>query len=289
MGSKNSIAHKVINNLPRAENFYDLFCGGGSITHCAILSKKYNNIYMNDLDGQMPQLFLDAINGKYLGNNERISREEFEIRKSEDPFVRLAWSFGNQGDNYCYGKDIEMFKKAYWYALFYDDFTLYWKLGVNIPIMRGNNINEKRLKIKKWLRDNYKDKPKLHTFQSYANIRRINNLSTLVIPQNVNLITSSGFYDAVEIKENSVIYCDIPYEDTAEYVSGPFNHRKFYDWAYKQGELLVISSYDVSDDRFIRVVNFKKASLLASGRGEIKNEGLFISKKQLEKWGKINV
>ena len=65
MGSKNTIAHKIIDYLPKANNFYDLFCGGCSITHCAMLSKKWQNIYFNDIDGGMPKLFLDSIKGKY--------------------------------------------------------------------------------------------------------------------------------------------------------------------------------------------------------------------------------
>lgn len=36
-GSKNSIAEKIINIIPSAENFYDLFAGGCAITHCAML------------------------------------------------------------------------------------------------------------------------------------------------------------------------------------------------------------------------------------------------------------
>lgn len=37
MGSKNSIAKNLIKQLPRAENFYDLFCGGGSMAHRAAM------------------------------------------------------------------------------------------------------------------------------------------------------------------------------------------------------------------------------------------------------------
>ena len=36
MGSKNKIAEWVLSYLPQADNFYDLFCGGCAITHCAI-------------------------------------------------------------------------------------------------------------------------------------------------------------------------------------------------------------------------------------------------------------
>lgn len=38
MGSKNAIADDIVNILPKADNLYDLFCGGCAITHCAILN-----------------------------------------------------------------------------------------------------------------------------------------------------------------------------------------------------------------------------------------------------------
>ena len=40
-GSKNAIAEWVIGQLPEAETFVDLFCGGCAITHAAMLSGKY--------------------------------------------------------------------------------------------------------------------------------------------------------------------------------------------------------------------------------------------------------
>ena len=36
MGSKNKIAKWVVGCLPAAPHFYDLFCGGGAVTHAAI-------------------------------------------------------------------------------------------------------------------------------------------------------------------------------------------------------------------------------------------------------------
>jgi site-specific DNA-adenine methylase len=49
MGSKNTIADDIVNILPKANNLYDLFCGGCAITHCAILKSKYKHYYINDL------------------------------------------------------------------------------------------------------------------------------------------------------------------------------------------------------------------------------------------------
>lgn len=54
-GSKNSIAEWVVGNLPRADTFVDLFCGGCAITHAALLSGKYKNFIINDIDGRVPK------------------------------------------------------------------------------------------------------------------------------------------------------------------------------------------------------------------------------------------
>lgn len=44
MGSKNSIAKNLIKQLPRRENFYDLFCGGGAMAHRAAEFREVYNI-----------------------------------------------------------------------------------------------------------------------------------------------------------------------------------------------------------------------------------------------------
>lgn len=280
MGSKNAIAHKIIECLPKTENFYDLFCGGCSITECAILSKKWKNIYFNDIDGEIPKLFLNAIHGKYQSEKEWISREEFLKRKDNDAYVRLCWSFGNSGKAYLYSKEIEPFKKAYWYAIFFDDFSLFWKLGINIPKVKAKNYKAKRLAIKTKLKKIYTD-TRLQSLESLERLQRLQSLQSLEM--------SSKSYDEVSIKENSIVYCDIPYENTAEYTSGSFNHKKFYDWAFNQKELVVISSYEISDDRFQRVINFKKVSLLnnAVKSKKKKKEGLFVAKNKIELWKKL--
>ena len=45
-----SIAKWVCDILPNANTLYDLFAGGGVITHCASLNQKYNNYIVNDLN-----------------------------------------------------------------------------------------------------------------------------------------------------------------------------------------------------------------------------------------------
>ena len=286
MGSKNTIAHIIIDILPKADNFYDLFCGGCSITHCAMLSKKWKNIYFNDIDKEMPQLFLDSIRGKYKKEKRWISREDFDREKDKSAYIRCVWSFGNKGTNYLYGKEIEPYKKAYWYAIMFDDFSLFWDLGINIPHIKAKTYKEKRLKIKQALTNQIKTiKQQLKLNKNYIDLQYENN-QALERLQSLQMFTKS--YDEVPIKENSIIYCDIPYENTAEYVNDGFNHKKFYDWAYNQKELVVISSYNVSDDRFQRVINLKKTGSLKGGStGKTLNEGLFIAKNKKELWDRL--
>ena len=194
------------------------------------------------------------------------------------------WSFGNKGTNYLYGKEIEPYKKAYWYAVMYDDFSLLWALGINIPKIKAKNYKEKRLAIARELK-RLKKNSRNQALERLERLQSLQSLQSLGALERLQMFAKS--YDEVPIKENSVVYCDIPYENTAEYVNGGFDHKKFYDWAYNQKELVVISSYEVNDDRFKRVINLKKNSNLQGGYGNIKNEGLFIAKNKIDLWNEM--
>jgi 16S rRNA G966 N2-methylase RsmD len=109
-GSKNSIAKWVISNLPASHTFVDLFAGGCAVTHAAILSGKFGRFIANDIT-EYPQVFRDAIDGKYRNECRWISREDFLRLKDDDPYVRLCWSFGNDMKTYMYAPEVERFKK----------------------------------------------------------------------------------------------------------------------------------------------------------------------------------
>lgn len=109
-GSKNSIAKWVISNLPASHTFVDLFAGGCAVTHAAILSGKFGRFIANDIT-EYPQVFRDAIDGKYRNECRWISREDFFRLKDIDPYVRLCWSFGNGMRSYLYDPEVERFKK----------------------------------------------------------------------------------------------------------------------------------------------------------------------------------
>ena len=91
---------------------------------------------------------------------------------------------------------------------------------------------------------------------------------------------SNKSYDEIEIKQNSVIYCDIPYQNTVEYKIGSFDYDKFYSWCEKQTEPLFVSSYDLPADRFFCIKEFEKNCTFQSGGNNKKIEKLYIPKHQ---------
>ena len=77
-GSKSKIAEWLIEQLPKAKHFYDLFGGGGAISHCAVLSRKYEVVHYNELNPLICKAFQIAVNGEFKNEKRWISREEFK-------------------------------------------------------------------------------------------------------------------------------------------------------------------------------------------------------------------
>lgn len=90
---------------------------------------------------------------------------------------------------------------------------------------------------------------------------------------------SAKSYDGLEMPENSLIYCDPPYINTAGY-GVEFDHSKFYDWCRAQKELVLISEYTMPDD-FIPIWRKNKCVLLCSGGAKKAEEKLFIHESKM--------
>ena len=116
-GSKSGIAKWVVSYLPKSHTFVDLFAGGCAVTHAAMLSGKFERFMANDI-AEYPQVFCDAIAGKYQNEHRWISRDDFFRLKDSDPYVRLCWSFGNDMKSYLYAPEVERFKK-HLHAIFF--------------------------------------------------------------------------------------------------------------------------------------------------------------------------
>lgn len=91
-------------------------------------------------------------------------------------------------------------------------------------------------------------------------------------------------YRQVPIKNNSVIYCDIPYRSTDVYnfpVENDFDYSAFYEWCGKQTELVIVSEYNMPED-FICVNQIEKCVTLQSGSHNKAIEKLFVPKHQID-------
>ena len=147
-GSKNQIAEQIIANLPKAEHFYDVFGGGGAMTHCAILSGKYKYVHYNELNPLICNGFRMAINGDFRNNTQWVSREDFNNLKQIDPFVAMCWSFGNNLNMYMYAKEIEPWKKALHWLYINQNDSLMRSFGLNPPVFYS------RTETRAWIKAN---------------------------------------------------------------------------------------------------------------------------------------
>lgn len=250
-GCKNKIAKEIVEFLPEAEHFYDLFAGGCAMTHAAMLSGKWQTFTINDIDDGIVTLFLDAVAGKYSTENRWISRETFELLKDSDPYIKYCWSFGNNGRDYMYSRQLEPFKKLLhemFFAKTPHDARLVWRVFTR-------EFDKQRL-------------------ESLERLERLQSLQSLE--------KYSGDYQDVPIKPNSVIYCDIPYFQTDGYgeKKNDFDYERFYRWASEQSEPIYISEYWMPEDRFECVWERQKTSSFGTGNCKKTTEKLFIPKRR---------
>ena len=92
----------------------------------------------------------------------------------------------------------------------------------------------------------------------------------------------TGDYASVHIEPDSVIYCDIPYQDTNIYQKNGFDYERFYDWCFRQTEPVFISSYKMPSD-FEEVAVFKHTQSLCATKTSTVYEKLFVPKTQKER------
>ena len=274
-GSKNSIAEWIVDNLPRSEVFCDLFFGGGAITHRAMLTGKYKQFIVNDIDARLPKLFLDCAYGKYTVENhpEWITRNEFNAKKEEDAYIALVWSFGNNGKDYLYGTDIEDMKHAYHKAVYEDDLDALKPYGYKLSKSDKKGVYERYIEYQRQIK---KQTPQiqLEVVTRQTEIERLQSLQSFEVD-----------YQDVPIPEGALIYCDIPYNATNCGKYKGFNHARFYEWARKQ-ENIYISEYTMPAD-FIPIARIDKVQLSANnGNGYHAEERIWVNKKTYYKMSK---
>ena len=270
-GSKKKISKKIVEiikqNFGTDKPIYDIFGGGGAITAECISNGL--EVHYNDLDKGITNAFERVISqDREWIKTLIVSREEFtEIKakenKTTDDFLKLLInSFGNQKNYYLYSKEISDLK-----------YNLAKKIIEKHDVFSGYKQTE-----------TYKraiEHPKqLEQLIRLSGLERLVQLEQLGQLDEVKA-TNKSYHDFSEVS-GAILYLDPPYEGTTHYgYINSFNSQEFYDWAFEMAKtnIVIISSYSISDERFEVVYSFDKArSNIQSRTRNDKCEKLFMVK-----------
>ena len=276
-GSKKKISKKIVEiikqNFGTDKPVYDIFGGGGAITaECLINGLE---VHYNDLDHTITDMFQRVLStDREFLKTLIVSRDEFfKIREKEnktvdDELKLLINSFGNDRKTYLYSRKfsdlkynlaIEIIKK-------HDVFDGYKKTETYKNAYRPFDVGkEKKNQV-------------LNQLKPLQQLERLQNININ------NLEITNHDYTHFSYLSDAIIYLDPPYENTIleGYSISEFDNQSFYDWAYEMSKknIVLISSYEISDSRFECVYEFKNASRTNYGEAHRKKtEKLFMVKK----------
>ena len=264
MGSKSRIVEDLLGAIPPEKNFYDLFGGGFAVSHCALLSGKYENVHYNEIKPDITKLIKDSIFGKYSYKHflpPWVSRSDFYKNKDSCAYTRLIWSFGNKQRDYLFSKNIEPKKKSLHNAVVFGQFDDISKslLEFSCWPVYLTTIKARRLFIKNKLSGGRSRQ--VHPLRQLEQLERLERLQRMGRLEWINF--TSLDYASVVIKSHSVIYCDIPYRNTVSYGQN-FDYDRFFNWAANHEKPIYISEYGISDNRFTCIFQKKRKQRLSS-------------------------
>lgn len=106
MGSKNETAENIVSMFPRGRRLLDLFGGGASVTHAALVSDRFEQVVYNDLAPLMVDM-LHRLQDEPLSPLRFVNRVEFKERYKVDPMVFFCWKFPGARPEYLFGPGSE--------------------------------------------------------------------------------------------------------------------------------------------------------------------------------------
>lgn len=283
MGSKTKMARTIHKILPSGERFVDLFGGGFAMSHSALLlPKKYNKVLYNDYNSLLVQLIDDALHGKYSYKNFKpqfITKKDFEEKAEIDGYIKYIWSFGNTGKNYLFGSEVEPLKHlAHDLIVFGKKSNELEKIapGIN-DYVTAQDIHSRRIQFCAFVKK--AQNSKLTMQQQLTQLERLQRLQQLEQLHRLERlqITNMSYLD-YEYHKGDIVYCDPPYEGTADY-GDSFNFKEFYDWAYSRPYQVWFSSYRISDKRFKLVYAKRIRGTLAGSDKAVENYEIIYTNK----------
>lgn len=251
IGSKKKVSKKIVEIIK--QNFgsdvpvYDIFGGGGAITAELLLNGF--EVHYNDLDSDITDMFVRVISqDREWIKTLIVSRDEFfdilsKSQKTVDDKLKLLInSFANNQKNYLYGKKQSDMK-----------------YNLAVKIIKKHDV-----------------------FGGYRQTETYKNAQQEQLERLQQLEVTNRDYTAFSNVENAILYLDPPYENTKNPYKFKFDHQLFYDWCVKMARknVVIISSYDISDPHFEVSFRFENAhGTFSGGQNVKKHERLFMVKK----------
>ena len=278
-GSKKKISKKIVEiikqNFGTDKPIYDIFGGGGAITAECILNGL--EVYYNDLDKDITNAFERVISqDREWIKSLIVSRTEFtdindKENKTTDDFLKLLVnSFGNKKGDYIYSKEISDLK-----------YNLSKEIIEKHDVFNGYKQTETYKKAT--YNAKQENDKRFQQLERLGQLEQLQQLQQLERLQQLNKIKATNkSYHAFSDVSGAILYLDPPYEGTSQkgYINS-FDSQEFYDWAFEiaKNNIVIISSYSISDERFEIVYSFDKAHrTIQGGTRNDKCEKLFMVK-----------
>ena len=263
-GSKSRIADWVVGNLPSAPVLVDIMCGGGAVSHAAVLSGKYGRVVLNDVNG-MADVFVRAARGEYADYSFVPDREQFFALRDSDPVVSLLYSFGNNRRDYLWSQTLEPVKVAASRMLCAPSLSerrRYWRVFCRVlrEYVEGYNEIPERL-------------------QGLEGLERLQGLQGLQ-----GLEGSCADYRDVEIPSDAIVYVDPPYDGTNCKAYQGFDFDAFHAWLDSVPNLTVVSEYTCPPN-CVQVAEREHYTTLSASSNKLPRvERLFVPERQLDEY-----
>ena len=261
-GSKSRIAEWVVGLLPPSHTLVDLFAGGGAITHCALLSGKWEHIIANDMTDSM-MVFCAAINGEFDGYAVCPARDEWMAYREQDTASALLMSFGNDRTTYLWSAELEAVKRPaslmisspslweryQWYHRFCDALTRY-------------------------LADNGEPPSRLTEVEAAERLVQLERVSRLQGLQGLQ-----GDYRLVDVPDGATVYADPPYRGTPNSSRyGGFDFAAFDQWLAGVDFPVFVSEFDAPAG-CVEVAQTERTTSMAANTTDTRIERIFVQER----------
>ena len=266
-GSKSRIAEWVVDLLPPSHTLVDLFAGGGAITHCALLSGKWERIIANDMMDSMV-VFCAAINGEFDGYAACPSREEWLEYRDTDTALALLHSFGNDKTTYLWSEELEAVKRPaslmvssaslweryQWYHRFIDALRSY---------LDNNQLSDTTARL-----------TNAEGVERLVQLERVSRLQGLQGLQ--------GDYRLVAIPGGATVYADPPYRGTPNSSRyGAFDFDAFDAWLNGVDYPVFVSEYDAPRG-CVEIARIQRTPSMAANSTDKRTERIFVQERFYE-------